>query len=112
LGSSTPESARVIWSLCCWSLPVPVPTIGWGSWHIKTYRLVHAGTSNAERTKRVSTWFHHTALGQASTTTNGVDTGFIRELAGTLNSMTTGGASTFFVVRVGCPARGSIFSGG
>ncbi|GAA5207211.1 hypothetical protein GCM10023323_21790 [Streptomyces thinghirensis] len=57
----------------------------------KTYDLVHAGTTNAERTKLGSTWFHHTALGLASTTTNGVDTGFIREPAGTLNSMTTGG---------------------
>lgn len=41
----------------------------------KTYDLVHAGTSNAERTKLGGTWFHHTALGLASTTTNGVDTG-------------------------------------
>lgn len=58
------------------------------------YDLVHAGTTNAERTKLASTWFHHTALGLASTTTNGVDTGFIREPSGTLNSMTTGGSPT------------------
>ncbi|MFD5968350.1 RHS repeat-associated core domain-containing protein [Streptomyces sp. NPDC060311] len=63
----------------------------------KTYDLVHAGTSNAERTKLGSTWFHHTALGLASTTTNGVDTGFIREPAGTLNSMTTGGKSHYYL---------------
>ncbi|WP_077801896.1 RHS repeat-associated core domain-containing protein [Streptomyces sp. JHA26] len=63
----------------------------------KTYDLVHAGTSNAERTKLGSTWFHHTALGLASTTTNGVDTGFIREPAGTLNSMTTGGKSYYYL---------------
>ncbi len=56
----------------------------------KSYDLVHAGTSNAERTKLGDTWFHHTALGLASTTTNGFDTGFIREPAGTLNSMTAG----------------------
>ncbi len=62
-----------------------------------TYDLVHAGTSNAERTKLGSTWFHHTALGLASTTTNGVDTGFIREPAGTLNSMTTGGKSYYYL---------------
>lgn len=59
-----------------------------------TYDLVHAGTDNSERTKLGSTWFHHTALGLASTTTNGTDTGFIREPAGTLNSMTTGGSPT------------------
>ncbi|MGY1524781.1 RHS repeat-associated core domain-containing protein [Streptomyces sp. MN3] len=63
----------------------------------KTYDLVHAGTDNAERTKLGSTWFHHTALGLASTTTNGVDTGFIREPAGTLNSMTTGGKSYYYL---------------
>ncbi|MEU4148635.1 RHS repeat-associated core domain-containing protein, partial [Streptomyces parvulus] len=57
----------------------------------------HAGTSNAERTKLGSTWFHHTALGLASTSTNGVDTGFIREPAGTLNSMTTGGKSYYYL---------------
>ncbi|BFO18468.1 hypothetical protein SHKM778_48560 [Streptomyces sp. KM77-8] len=51
---------------------------------------MHAGTDNSERTKLGPTWFHHTALGLASTTTDGVDTGFIREPAGTLNSMTTG----------------------
>ncbi|MFJ8187930.1 hypothetical protein [Streptomyces sp. NPDC096105] len=32
-----------------------------------TYDLVHAGATNAERTKLGSTWFHHTALGLAST---------------------------------------------
>ncbi|MEU8294611.1 RHS repeat-associated core domain-containing protein [Streptomyces pseudogriseolus] len=63
----------------------------------KTYDLVHAGTTNAERTKLGETWFHHTALGLASTTTNGVDTGFIREPAGTLNSMTTGGKSYYYL---------------
>ncbi|MFF5847022.1 RHS repeat-associated core domain-containing protein [Streptomyces massasporeus] len=52
--------------------------------------MPEAGTDNSERTKLGSTWFHHTALGLASTTTNGADTGFIREPAGTLNSMTTG----------------------
>ncbi|MCZ9340189.1 RHS repeat protein, partial [Streptomyces sp. TRM76130] len=63
----------------------------------KTYDLVHAGTTNAERTKLGETWFHHTALGLASTTTNGVDTGFIREPSGTLNSMTTGGKSYYYL---------------
>jgi RHS repeat-associated protein len=62
-----------------------------------THDLVHAGTDNAERTKLGSTWFHHTALGLASTTTNGIDTGFIREPAGTLNSMTAGGKSYYYL---------------
>ncbi|GGV91416.1 hypothetical protein [Streptomyces massasporeus] len=63
----------------------------------KSYDLVHAGTDNSERAKLGSTWFHHTALGLASTTTSGVDTGFIREPAGTLNSMTTGGKSYYYL---------------
>ncbi|AIS02400.1 RHS repeat-associated core domain-containing protein [Streptomyces glaucescens] len=62
-----------------------------------SYDLVHAGTDNSERTKLGSTWFHHTVLGLASTTTNGVDTGFIREPAGTLNSMTAGGKSYYYL---------------
>ncbi|WP_435281734.1 hypothetical protein [Streptomyces koelreuteriae] len=45
-------------------------------------------TDNSERAKLGSTWFHHTALGLTSTTTNDVDTGFIHEPAGTLNSIT------------------------
>ncbi|WP_405517551.1 hypothetical protein [Streptomyces canus] len=59
--------------------------------------LVHAGADNSERTKLGSAWFHHTALGLASTTTNGLDTGFIREPTGTLNSMTTGGKSCYYL---------------
>ncbi|QIJ66426.1 RHS repeat-associated core domain-containing protein [Streptomyces sp. JB150] len=62
-----------------------------------SHDLVHAGTDNNERTKFGATWFHHTAVGLASTTTNGVDTGFIREPAGTLNSMTTGGKSYYYL---------------
>ncbi|MGA5605797.1 RHS repeat-associated core domain-containing protein [Streptomyces griseoincarnatus] len=46
---------------------------------------------------RTMSWFHHTALGLASTTTDGVDTGFIREPSGTLNSMTTGGKSYYYL---------------
>ncbi|MFI6377710.1 RHS repeat-associated core domain-containing protein [Streptomyces sp. NPDC050546] len=62
-----------------------------------SYDLVHAGTDNSERTKLGSTWFHHTALGLASTTTNGADTGFIREPGGTLNSMVAGGKSYYYL---------------
>lgn len=70
-----------------------------------TYDLVHTGTDNSERTKMGPTWLHHTALSLASTTTNGVDTGFIREPAGTLNSMTTGGKSYCYLT----DATGNVF---
>ncbi|MEV4999382.1 RHS repeat-associated core domain-containing protein [Streptomyces niveus] len=59
--------------------------------------LVHAGTTNDERTKLAGTWFHSTALGLSGTTTGSTDTGFIREPAGTLNSMRTGGASYYYL---------------
>ncbi|WP_308282244.1 RHS repeat-associated core domain-containing protein [Streptomyces lichenis] len=58
---------------------------------------VHAGTDNDERTKLGTTWFHTTALGLTGTTTAGTDTGFIREPAGTLNSMRTGGKSHYYL---------------
>ncbi|MEU7283054.1 RHS repeat-associated core domain-containing protein [Streptomyces sp. NPDC045431] len=57
----------------------------------------HAGTDNSERTKLGDTWFHHTALGLTGTTTAGTDTGFVREPAGTLNSMRTGGKSYYYL---------------
>ncbi|MFF2189911.1 RHS repeat-associated core domain-containing protein [Streptomyces sp. NPDC058155] len=59
--------------------------------------LVHAGTTNDERTKLSDTWFHTTALGLTGTTTGSTDTGFIREPAGTLNSMRTGGKSHYYL---------------
>lgn len=62
-----------------------------------TRDAVHAGTDNSERTKLGDTWFHHTALGLTGTTTAGTDTGFIREPAGTLNSMRTGGKSHYYL---------------
>ncbi|MEU9983571.1 RHS repeat-associated core domain-containing protein [Streptomyces sp. NPDC050856] len=57
----------------------------------------HAGTDNSERTKLGDTWFHTTALGLTGSTTAGTDTGFIREPAGTLNSMRTGGKSYYYL---------------
>ncbi|MFF1675630.1 RHS repeat-associated core domain-containing protein [Streptomyces sp. NPDC058256] len=62
-----------------------------------TSDLVHAGTTNDERTKLGGTWFHTTALGLTGTTTDAADTGFIREPAGTLNSMRTGDKSCFYL---------------
>ncbi|MGW6305174.1 hypothetical protein ACWFRQ_02295 [Streptomyces niveus] len=59
--------------------------------------LVHAGTTNDERTKLAGTWFHTTALGLSGTTSGSTDTGFIREPAGTLNSMRTGGTSYYYL---------------
>ncbi|MFF9428903.1 RHS repeat-associated core domain-containing protein [Streptomyces sp. NPDC014746] len=62
-----------------------------------TLPVTHAGTSNAERTKLGGTAFHHTALGVTGTTTGGTDTGFIREPAGTLNSVRNDGKSSYYL---------------
>ncbi|MGA5499245.1 RHS repeat-associated core domain-containing protein [Streptomyces cinereoruber] len=62
-----------------------------------TRALTHAGTDNTERTELADTAFHHTALGLTGTTTAGVDTGFIREPAGTLNSVRNGGKSSYYL---------------
>ncbi|MFD5110112.1 RHS repeat-associated core domain-containing protein [Streptomyces cinereoruber] len=62
-----------------------------------TRALTHAGTDNTERTKLADTTFHHTALGLTGTTTAGTDTGFIREPAGTLNSVHSGGKSYYYL---------------
>ncbi|MCQ0025056.1 DUF6531 domain-containing protein [Streptomyces somaliensis DSM 40738] len=59
--------------------------------------LTHAGTDNTERTKLADTTFHHTALGLTGTTTAGTDTGFIREPAGTLNSVRNAGKSYYYL---------------
>ncbi|MGQ4354915.1 RHS repeat-associated core domain-containing protein [Streptomyces drozdowiczii] len=61
------------------------------------YQAKHAGTTNDERTKLGDTWFHHTQLGLASTTTGSTDTGFVREPGGTLNSMTRSGKSYYYL---------------
>ncbi|MEU7696682.1 RHS repeat-associated core domain-containing protein [Streptomyces sp. NPDC039028] len=62
-----------------------------------TRALTHAGTDNAERTSIADTAFHHTALGLTGTTTAGADTGFIREPAGTLNSVRSYGKSSYYL---------------
>lgn len=62
-----------------------------------TRALTHAGTDNTERIKLADTTFHHTALGLTGTTTAGADTGFIREPAGTLNSVRNAGKSYYYL---------------
>ncbi|MFJ8298267.1 RHS repeat-associated core domain-containing protein [Streptomyces sp. NPDC094447] len=62
-----------------------------------TRALTHAGTDNTERTSLADTAFHHTALGLTGTTAAGVDTGFIREPVGTLNSVRSDGKSFYYL---------------
>ncbi|GAA1357986.1 RHS repeat-associated core domain-containing protein [Streptomyces beijiangensis] len=61
------------------------------------YPVENADTTNTERTRIGDTWFHQTQTGLAAATTGDTDTGFIREPAGTLNSMTRDGKSYYYL---------------
>ncbi|MFB7648717.1 RHS repeat domain-containing protein [Streptomyces sp. NPDC056084] len=62
-----------------------------------TYPVENADTGNTERIRIGDTWFHQTQTGLAASTTGNQDTGFVREPAGTLNSMTRDGKSYYYL---------------
>lgn len=62
-----------------------------------TYTAQYGGTTNADRVRFGQTTFHRGPLGLAATTTAGTDTGFVREPAGTLNSVTRDGKSYYYL---------------
>ncbi|MGW9498903.1 RHS repeat-associated core domain-containing protein [Streptomyces prasinus] len=63
----------------------------------KTYAGQYGSTDQSERIKLGDTVFHNGPLGLAAKTTAGVDMGFNREPGGTLNSMTTGGKTYYYL---------------
>ncbi|NEA46614.1 RHS repeat-associated core domain-containing protein, partial [Streptomyces sp. SID10815] len=63
----------------------------------KTYAGQYGSTDQSERVKLGDTLFHNGPLGLSAKTTGGVDMGFNREPGGTLNSMTTGGQSYYYL---------------
>ncbi|MFQ6147773.1 RHS repeat-associated core domain-containing protein [Streptomyces seoulensis] len=63
----------------------------------KTYAGQYGSTDQSERVKLGDTLFHNGPLGLSAETTGGVDMGFNREPGGTLNSMTTGGTSYYYL---------------
>lgn len=62
-----------------------------------TYAGQYGSTDQSERIKLGDTFFHNGPLGLSAKTTAGVDMGFNREPGGTLNSMTTGGKSYYYL---------------
>ncbi|MFF0026605.1 RHS repeat-associated core domain-containing protein [Streptomyces sp. NPDC005496] len=62
-----------------------------------TYTAQYASTDSSERTRLGGTTFHNGPLGLSGQTTAGKDTEFIREPNGTLNSLSTGGRSHFYL---------------
>ncbi|MEV7699924.1 RHS repeat-associated core domain-containing protein [Streptomyces sp. NPDC086779] len=90
-GASTTEGTRtgVAWSDFSQMTSV---TVGG-----KTYAGQYGSTDQSERIKFGDTYFHNGPLGLSATSTAGVDKGFNREPGGTLNSMTTGGTSYYYL---------------
>ncbi|MFF0889387.1 RHS repeat-associated core domain-containing protein [Streptomyces sp. NPDC003456] len=63
----------------------------------KTYAGQYGSTDQSERVKLGDTFFHNGPLGLSAKTTAAVDMGFNREPGGTLNSMTTGGRTYYYL---------------
>ncbi|MEU3528772.1 DUF6531 domain-containing protein, partial [Streptomyces sp. NPDC038707] len=63
----------------------------------KTYAGQYGSTDQSERIRLGDTYFHNGPLGLSAKSTGGVDMGFNREPGGTLNSMTTGGKSYYYL---------------
>ncbi|CAM5704620.1 hypothetical protein SCALM49S_01956 [Streptomyces californicus] len=62
-----------------------------------SYPAQYASTDSSERTRLGETLFHNGPLGLSGQTTGGKDTEFIREPGGTLNSVSTGGSSRYYL---------------
>ncbi|MER5834935.1 RHS repeat-associated core domain-containing protein [Streptomyces sp. NPDC002130] len=90
-GASTPEGTRTGETWSDYSQLTSITVAG------KTYVGQYGSTDQSERIKLGDTFFHNGPLGLSAKTTAGVDMGFNREPGGTLNSMTTGGKSYYYL---------------
>ncbi|WP_247613070.1 RHS repeat-associated core domain-containing protein [Streptomyces galbus] len=90
-GSSTDDYARTAESYTDHSQLTSITVSG------KTYAGQYGSTDQSERISLGDTYFHNGPLGLSATSTAGVDKGFNREPGGTLNSMTTGGKSYYYL---------------
>ncbi|MGW1976852.1 RHS repeat-associated core domain-containing protein [Streptomyces sp. NPDC001889] len=90
-GASTPEDARTAEQ---WSDYAQLTSLTVGA---TTYTGQYGSTDQSERIRLGNTFFHNGPLGLSATSTAGVDRGFNREPGGTLNSMTTGGTSHYYL---------------
>ncbi|MER7719673.1 RHS repeat-associated core domain-containing protein [Streptomyces flaveolus] len=90
-GASTPEGTRTAEK---WSDFSQLTSLTVGG---KTYAADYGSTDSSERHRLDDTYFHPGPIGLAAETTAGVDTGFVREPAGTLNSMTRSGKAYYYL---------------
>ena len=90
-GASTPEETRTAEK---WSDHSQLTSLTVGG---TTYAGQYGSTDQSERIRLGDTFFHNGPLGLSAKSTGGVDMGFNREPGGTLNSMTTGGTSYYYL---------------
>ncbi|MDH6229393.1 RHS repeat-associated core domain-containing protein [Streptomyces sp. MJP52] len=90
-GASTPEGTRTAEK---WSDYSQLTSLTVGG---TTYAGQYGSTDQSERIRLGDTFFHNGPLGLSAKTTAGVDMSFNREPGGTLNSMTTGGKSYYYL---------------
>ncbi|MEV5440507.1 RHS repeat-associated core domain-containing protein [Streptomyces sp. NPDC052682] len=90
-GASTDDYARTGESYTDHSQLTSITVAG------KAYAGQYGSTDQSERIKLGDTFFHNGPLGLSAKTTAGVDMGFNREPGGTLNSMTTGGKTYYYL---------------
>lgn len=90
-GASTPEGTR---TGITWSDHSQMTQLTVGG---RTYDGQYGSTDQSERIRLGDTFFHNGPLGLSAKSTAGVDMGFNREPGGTLNSMTTGGKSYYYL---------------
>ncbi|WP_344077921.1 RHS repeat-associated core domain-containing protein [Streptomyces crystallinus] len=90
-GAPTPETTRTGET---WSDFSQLTSLTTGN---KTYTGQYASTDQSERIRLGDTYFHNGPLGLSGTSLGGMDTGFNREPQGTLNSMTTGTSSLYYL---------------
>ncbi|MFC8201655.1 RHS repeat-associated core domain-containing protein [Streptomyces sp. NPDC057298] len=90
-GASTPEGTRTGET---WSDFSQLTSLTVGG---KTYAGEYGSTDSSERHRLGDTYYHPGPIGLAAETTAGVDTGFVREPAGTLNSMTRDGKAYYYL---------------
>ncbi|MHB9756550.1 RHS repeat-associated core domain-containing protein [Streptomyces sp. BYX5S] len=90
-GASTPDGTRTAEKWTDHSQLISLTTGG------KTYTGQYGSTDQSERIRLGDTYFHNGPIGLAGASTGGVDTGFVREPGGTVNSMTRSGKAYYYL---------------
>ncbi|MET9115603.1 RHS repeat-associated core domain-containing protein [Streptomyces longwoodensis] len=90
-GAPTPQAARTAEQYTGYGQLKSLTTGG------TSYAAQYASTDGSERTRLGDTVFHNGPLGLSGETTAGKDSEYVREPGGTLNSVSTGGTSYYYL---------------